>query len=301
MNSHLTTLTTLLTLPPDLIERDRVRRQALRAGALEHPGLARLRTAAFAGDGLALTWEIPAGSRGVSDGDDVLAVLAPVAAGLALLHDAGLAHGGITSDAVHVWSGRGILTGWRPGGSAPDDVARLAALLESWLPSASVGGDLVPILIAGCDPDAAARPTMARLAAAIEAAGRHSSFMPPPSPPAQRRARVEDAVPMPASDRKGAGGPTVRSIPVADTMRDASDGPVRRGRHAASGGSAARARSPLRSRRLPWRWGVALAGTAAAAFLGLSALGGVGSAQQVCPAPLDQGAWSSLVQRGLPG
>lgn len=283
MSTHQTTLTTLLTLPPDLIERDRVRRQALRAGAVEHPGLAPLRSAAFAGDGLALTWEIPAGSRGVTDGDDVLAVLAPVAAGLALLHDAGLAHGGIAPDAVHVWSGRGILTGWRPGGSAPDDVARLAALLESWLPSASVGGDLVPILIAGCDPDPAARPTMARLASAIEAAARHSSFLPPPSPPAQRRARVDDA------------------IPVRATGEGAAVHPARRGRHAAPGGSAARARAPRGSRRLPWRWGVALAGTAAAAFLGLSALGGVGSAQQVCPAPLDQGAWSSLVQRGLAG
>ena len=75
-----TTITTLLALPPDLVERDRVRRQALRVGAVRHEGLAPLREVAFAGEGLALTWEVPGEREGLVHDDSVLAALAPVAA-----------------------------------------------------------------------------------------------------------------------------------------------------------------------------------------------------------------------------
>ena len=143
-----TTLTTLLAIAPDLVERDRIRRQALRVGAVRHEGLAPLKEAAFAGEGLALTWEVPLDDEGLCTGDGVLAALAPIAAGLALLHDAGLAHGGVTASSVHVHLGRGTLSGWRPGGTPEADVTDLVTLIDTYLPSASVGADVAQILIA---------------------------------------------------------------------------------------------------------------------------------------------------------
>jgi hypothetical protein len=283
-----TTITTLLALPPDLVERDRVRRQALRVGAVRHEGLAPLREVAFAGEGLALTWEVPGEREGLVHDDSVLAALAPVAAGLALLHDAGLAHGGVSEANVHVQAGRGVLSGWRPGGTPEGDVAALVALIDLSLPSASVGAEITQILIAGSDPDPAARPTMARIAAALDRAAVYVA--PPISPPAHRRARLVHegeadtsslrVVPSPAP--KVATGPMVH--------------PRGRGRHAVSSGPRA---ATAVSIRLPWRWGVALAGVAAAAFLGMSALGSAGSAQEICPAVSGSSAWSSLVQQAV--
>lgn len=268
-----TTITTLLALAPDLVERDRIRRQALRVGAVRHDGLAPLREAAFAGEGLALTWEVPVDADPLAVGIDALAALEPVAAGLALLHDAGLAHGGITHAGIHVYGGRGVLSGWRPGGTPAGDVADFVALLDACLPSASVDADVAQVLIAGGDPDPASRPSMARIAAVLERASRLSYAV--TSPPAHRRARLEDA-------SLGA-----RAIPSVLAAAPIIDRPVRdsgrRGRHAAH---AAPAR-PLRLTgvRMPWRWGVAIAGAAAATFLGFSALGSAGSAQEICPAP----------------
>lgn len=285
---HTTTLTTLLALPPDLVERDRVRRQALRAGSVRHDGLAPLREAAFAGEGLALTWEIPVAADALAAGPQAVSALAPVAAGLALLHDAGLAHGGITEAAVHVHEGRGVLSGWRPGGTAQGDVADLIALLDRCLPPASVGADIAQLLIEGTDPDPLTRPSMGRIAAALDrAATAHAPLL---SPPAHRRARLTDAPPPRLAEPAPAVEPA-RTMPVA----------TRRGRHAAHrvpAGSLAGRPLPL---RMPWRWGVALAGAAAVAFLGLSALGTAGSAQEICPATADQSAWGSLVHRGLAG
>ncbi|MBM3685688.1 MAG: hypothetical protein FJW85_01610 [Actinobacteria bacterium] len=283
-----TTLTTLLTLPPDLVARDRVRRQALRVGALRHDGLAPLREAAFAGEGLALTWEIPAESARLEMGDAAIAAIAPIAAGLALLHDAGLAHGGITGDCVHVHSGRGILSGWRPGGTPEGDVADLIALMDTCLPSASVGAEVATMLIAGSDPDPAARPTMARLAAALERAAAASAAL--ISPPAHRRARPSEAPPPRPAEPRAPREAAHRSEPV-----------VGRGRHAVRRAPAGTRSLPRVGIRMTWRWGIALGGAALAGFLGLSALGSSGSAQEICPAPTDRTAWMSLVERGLPG
>ena len=294
-----TTITTLLALPPDLVERDRVRRQALRVGAVRH-------------EGLALMWEVPGEREGIGPGDGVLAALAPVAAGLALLHDAGLAHGGVSEANVHVQAGRGVLSGWRPGGTPEGDVAALVALIDSFLPSASVGAEIAQILIAGSDPDPAARPTMARIAAALDRAAVSSGraaepplsghTAPPISPPAHRRARVVHEGEASTSSLRAVASPA----PKAPT--DPVKHPRGRGRHAVA--SSPRAATVV-SIRLPWRWGVALAGVAAAAFLGMSALGSAGSAQEICPAvsakpggpaepPLSgSSAWSSLVQQAV--
>ena len=267
-----TTITTLLALAPDLVERDRIRRHALRVGAVRHDGLAPLREAAFAGEGLALTWEIPVDTESLTVGEHALAVLAPVAAGLALLHDAGLAHGGVSRACVHVHAGGGVLTGWRPGGSPEGDVADLVALLDACLPSASVGADVAQILITGADPDPAARPSMARVAAALERASRTSYVV--TSPPAHRRARLDEA---PAAPR-----PEAPLAPPSAHAPRRSVAPAR-GRHAAHAAPAGRVN--FSGIRVPLRWGVAIAGAAAAAFLGFSALGSAGSAQEICPAP----------------
>lgn len=283
-----TTITTLLALPPDLVERDRVRRQALRVGAVRHEGLAPLREVAFAGEGLALTWEVPGEREGLVHDDSVLAALAPVAAGLALLHDAGLAHGGVSEANVHVQAGRGVLSGWRPGGTPEGDVASLVALFDSSLPSASVGGEIAQILIAGSDPDPAARPSMARIAAALDRAAVY--VVPPISPPAHRRARVVHEGEADTSSLRAVASPAPKG--PTDPVKH----PRGRGRHAVSSGPRA---ATAVSIRLPWRWGVALAGVAAAAFLGMSALGSAGSAQEICPAVSGSSAWSSLVQQAV--
>lgn len=282
-----TTITTLLALPPDLVERDRVRRQALRVAAVHHAGLARLREVAFAGEGLALTWQVQ--GQPLAVGDAAVVALAPVAAGLALLHDAGLAHGGISADAVLVHEGRGAISGWRPGGSPERDVSDLVALLDASLPAASVGADIAQLIVAGSDPDPAVRPSMASIAATLERASVHVS--PPLSPPAHRRARPVEA---PGSHGGTQVDEQVRasaSMPSVRATRGVTD---RRGRHAARRSP----RSPVSvsGMRLPWRWGVALAGAAVAAFLGLSAVGSAGSAQPICPAPAGEAGRSSLEQ-----
>lgn len=267
-----TTLTTLLALAPDLVERDRIRRQALRVAAVRHEGLSPLREVAFAGEGLALTWEVPVESESLVTGEAALAALAPVAAGLALLHDAGLAHGGISQGSLRVHDGRGVLSGWRPGGTPEADVHDLVALLEACLPPSSVSADVAHLLIAGSDPDPATRPTMAKVAAVLE----HASVVHAPliSPPAHRRARVSEAPP-----------PRPAESIAADVAPRRPGTATARGRHAARRAPAGTPGARLAGVRLPWRWGVAIAGTALACFLGLSALGSAGSAQQVCPAP----------------
>lgn len=282
----ITTLTTLIALPPDLVERDRVRRQALRVGGVRHEGLALLKEAAFAGEGLALTWQVPADDEGLDIGDGTLAALAPIAAGLALLHDAGLAHGGVTADAVHVHLGRGVLSGWRPGGTLEGDVTALVALIGEHLPPASVGADVAQMLIAGSDPDPGARPSMARLAAVLARAA--DARVPYVSPPAHRRARPSETPP----PRPAEIGPAQAAV----RRPDPSPG---RGRHAARRAPAGTRSASPTAVRLPWRWGVAAVGVAAAAFLGFSALGSVGSAQEMCPAVPATSAWSSLVQQAL--
>lgn len=277
MSTPTTSITTLLALPPDLVERDRVRRQAMRAGAVQHPGLASLRSVAFAGDGLALTWEIPAGSHLIASDDDPICAVAPVAAGLALLHDAGLAHGGVRSDAVHVSDGRGCLAAWQPGGTPEGDVLALVSMLDHWLPRGSVGADVVQVLVAGADPDPTVRPSMARVAAVLDGAARRHS--PPISPPAQRRARLDDAPPPRIVE------PVAATVPSRRAPEPTSSAPRARGRHAAHRASAGAIAIP----RVSWRWGLALAGGAAAALLGLSAMGSTGAAQEICPAPVSQG------------
>lgn len=275
----MTTITTLITLPPDLVERDRVRRQAQRAGAIRHPGLAALRDVSFSSEGLVLTWDVPGEDEDVRP--DAVSLLAPVAAGLALLHDAGVAHGGVRESAIHVCDGRGVLTGWRPGGTAADDVRDLVAILETWLPPASVGADVAQIIIRAHDPDPSVRPSMARLAAVLDRAACVGA--PVASPPAHRRARTSMDGPSPVA--------VAPVVPVP--------GGAARGRHALRRAPQVSAARGWRLPRLPLRWGVAIVGAALAGFIGLSTLGAAGSAPGSCPAVMEGSAWMSLVERAM--
>jgi hypothetical protein len=291
----MTSITTLIPLPPDLVERDRVRRQAQRAGAVSHPGLARLQEVTFAGEGLALVWEIPcADDTPLETPVSVVTALAPIAAGLATLHDAGLAHGGIAPSAIHLCEGHGVLSGWRPGGTPAGDVRDLTAVLEAWLPPASVGADIAQIIIAVHDPDPQARPSMAKLAAALDRAARSGTpghptaadarGTPPISPPAHRRARIAQAPPPRHADVEAAAVPPLRTLSPQSVPAGA------RGRHAARRSPAGSPALSWTGIRVPWRWGLAFAGTVAAVFFGFTAVGSAGSAQEICPAPVSGSA-----------
>lgn len=272
----MTVITTLITLPPDLVERDRVRRQAQRVGALEHPGLAPLRDVAFTAEGLTLSWDVPVvDDVAPQSSGQVIVALASVAAGLAVLHDAGLAHGGIDASSIHVSGGRGLLTGWRPGGTSAGDVCDLVTVLESWLPPASVGADIAQLIISAQDPDVTARPSMARVAAALDRASTYAASL--VSPPAHRRGSYATLASDTPSD--DVGGAVVDVAPMP-RMSPASV----RGRHAAPRPSLSPAMAQVIPARLTWRWGAAAAGAAAAVFLGVSALTSPGSAQEMCPA-----------------
>lgn len=199
----MTALTITVPLPADLAARDRHRRVLLRRGQLDHPALAGITAVAIVPAGLAIEYDVPADAaalalapdpggaavptrsvRPIMDAAQVLALMAPVAAGLAVLHDAGFASGGIAASTVLVRSdGSGVFVGWAPDATCEQDVADVCDLLAELLPEGSVGADVVGVLVAGGDPDPQARPTMARLAAVLDLARRSM----PMSPPAIRR------------------------------------------------------------------------------------------------------------------
>ena len=172
----MTTTVVHVHLPPDLALRDRHRRTCQRMARILHPALAPLREVTIVSAGLALEIDVPEGATllpSSMSGPEVLAMLAPVAAGLAHLHDAGFASGAVARDCLRRRpDGSGVLIGWQPDAQAHDDVADLADLLAQLLPEGSVGADVVSVMVCGADPDPGARPSMARMAAALDLAAR---------------------------------------------------------------------------------------------------------------------------------
>lgn len=242
-----------IPLAPDLALRDRYRRAAQRFARIGHPALAPLHDVVIVPEGLALTFEIPAGATAVADdltGPEALALLAPVAAALAQAHDAGQSHGCVSRAHLRRLSdGSGLLVSWTPDGRPEDDVADFAELLADVLPEGSMGSDVVAVMISAADPDPAARPSMARIAAVLDLAARsHPPAM--VSPPAVRRRQpVEEAM-------------VVEDRPARRSMRqDRSSRPAGPGRHAAR-----------THRRPPLRWLLASAGIAAIGVLGINAV-----------------------------
>ena len=266
----MTTTVLHVNLPPDLALRDRHRRTCQRMARILHPALAPLREVTIVSAGLALEIDVPEGATllpSSMSGPEVLAMLAPVAAGLAHLHDAGFASGAVARDCLRRRpDGSGVLIGWQPDAQATDDVADLADLLAQLLPEGSVGADVVSVMVCGADPDPGARPSMARMAAALDLAARSHpvvdgvpSMRTPASPLAIRRSAV----------------PTISAPPVESSAatpvgvgeagrrgRDRRESP-RGPRHAAS--------TSRRSSR--WRWFAVAAGIAAIAFIGVGAVG----------------------------
>ncbi|MEK9664451.1 MAG: hypothetical protein VW082_07500 [Candidatus Nanopelagicales bacterium] len=254
-----------VNLPPDLALRDRHRRTCQRMARILHPALAPVREVTIVSAGLALEIDLPEGATALPSsmsGPEVLAMLAPVAAGLAHLHDAGFASGAVARDSLRRRpDGSGVLVGWQPGGEAHDDVADLADLLAQLLPEGSVGADVVSVLVCGADPDPGARPTMARMAAALDLAARSHpvvdgapSLRTPTSPLAVRRSAV----------------PVVESSDTATVEVD-EVGRRGRGRRESARGPRHAASSGGRSSR--WRWFAVAAGIAAIAFIGVGAVG----------------------------
>lgn len=248
--------------PPDIALRDQARRAALRAARVEHPGLAAL-SAHIVPGGVSMEYDVPEGTTALPDAltaAQALDVLAPIAGGLALLHDAGVAHGGVRLDSVRLTpEGAGVLVGWRPDGDVAADLAGLVSICHELLPSGSVGADVAQALVWAADPEPSGVPeerrTMARLAAVLDSARRRQDrgLEVTPSPPAVRTTRLasvaepHDPVPGGAS-----------SVRVA--LAEVPSSP--RARHAARSGSA----TPR------WRWVVAAAGTVVVAITAFGAL-----------------------------
>ena len=281
----MTTTVLHVNLPPDLALRDRHRRTCQRMARIVHPALAPVREVTIVSAGLALEIDVPEGATllpSSMSGPEVLAVLAPVAAGLAHLHDAGFASGAVARDSLRRRpDGSGVLIGWQPDAQAHDDVADLADLLAQLLPEGSVGADVVSVLVCGADPDPGARPTMARMAAALDLAARSHpvvdgapSLSTPTSPLAVRRSAV----------------PVVQAS-VAATVHVDEAGLRGRGRRESTRGPRHAASSSARSSRS--RWFAVAAGIAAIAVIGVGAVGADESAIGTCrveTAPTDAGA-----------
>ncbi|MBM3689059.1 MAG: hypothetical protein FJW80_05295 [Actinobacteria bacterium] len=250
-----------LTVVVPVLSPSDSRRQALtRAAVVRHPGLVDITSVREVETGLEVSFCPPAGARRLEvherewSADDVVRLLAPVAAGLAQLHDADCVHGAVTLDRLWVrLDGAGLVAPGIAHGVATDDVRDLVSLMRDLLPAHSVGGDLASLLIMGSDPDVSARPSMARVAAILGLARRRSA--PLTSPPAQRRA-----------------GTCPEHVVFPPTTPSAK---VPRPRHAAPAG-----RLP---RRPTWRMVALIVGTVAAGVLLLGAARG-SDAPVVCPA-----------------
>lgn len=249
----------IFSLPTDLSVRDDARRQAVRACSIRHPALVDVIGAQLVPGGILVQYAEPreavpveAGAVPFGDADAALRILAPIAAGLAHLHDAGLGHGGVALGNIMVRDdGAGLLVGWRPRASIAQDVADLCDVALTLLPPGSVHAELAQPLVLGSDSDPQVRPSMARLAAAFEAARRH----PPASPIARRTSPSGLVVDGPA----GAERDMIGLLRGARAARPTEEAPAGHARHAA--------RRPVR-----WRWVATAAGVALLAVLGMGAV-----------------------------
>jgi len=280
----MTTTILTTTLPPDLALRDQYRRAGQRLARHPHPGIARIVDVVIVPEGLATTVDVPEDATplpGSLNAAEALALLSSVATALAHLHDAGFALGVLSRDSLRQRPNySAVIVGWRPGADTASDVEDLAELMAELLPEGSVGSDVVSIMVSGADPDPAARPNMARMAAVLDLASRslpvdRPAVAPGQSPLAVRRtppmAEQEDMV---WSSRRvgptGAACPTRRSSPPGRQRATITVAPEPgRGRHAADGRRGG-------SRRLAGirpRWLIAAACAGVVGFLGIGAVG----------------------------
>lgn len=185
----------VVPLAADLVLRDRARRAVERVAGARGATLARCSEVQVVPEGLAVVHDEPLGSRPLvqdtgSDPVVGLRVLADAAAGLAALHDAGIAHGGVAAELLLVTAeGRGVLSGaglaaamGRGDPSPADDVRALADLALEVLPPRGVPAAAVHALVRATDPDAGVRPTAADLAQTLGTAARRALADPPTGP-----------------------------------------------------------------------------------------------------------------------
>ena len=191
--------------------------------------------------------------------DGLQRLLTPIVESLCLLHDAGLAHGGITMSAVHSRSdGRGVLVGFDPQARMDDDVADVATLILDHLPTGSIDGQAAAVLTRAVDRDPHRTPTMVDLAQVLSRLGRGVvpvSSRRVDSPPARRRLVDASGVPVPESIIGSAGAPEVID-PIRRMRGNLPHRQGHRGEH--------RAR---RARSVPWPLVSAAAGSSVVTWL----------------------------------
>jgi|AntAceMinimDraft_1070359.scaffolds.fasta_scaffold13793_4 hypothetical protein len=174
----------------DLLERERLRRNALARPVLEN--LAPIVAARISSEGLELGFEVP------TEGDlfahsalglDRVSTLASVARAWACLHDVGL---GLLdapdrqSVAEAVWvglDGQVTLIGWSPTGALHEETAAFSEWALDHLPHGSVEAQAVSALLQGADGPA---PSMAAVSVALAQAARRGGRS-AQSPVADRR------------------------------------------------------------------------------------------------------------------
>ncbi len=186
-------------------------------------------------------------------------LLTPVVESLCLLHDAGLAHGGITMSAIHWRSdGGGVLVGFDPQARSDDDVADIAALILDHLPPGSIDAPGAALLTRAVDADPHRTPTMAEIAQVLSRLGRGVgpvSSRRVDSPPARRRLVSAPEVQVRESMLDSAGAPEVID-PIKRMRGNVPRRQGHRGEH--------RAR---RARSVPWPMVSAAAGSAVVTWL----------------------------------
>lgn len=290
-------ITVTVHLAPDLALRDRHRRLSQRLARIRHPAIAPITDVVVVSPGLDVTVDVPDDAEPLTEmatAAEVVILFAPVAAALAQVHDADLAWGPITSE--HVWcraDGTGVLVGGGSLADPRDDLPSFMELLGSMLPVASVGADVVSLLVSGVDPDPSARPTMARVAAVLDLAARSlplpqgaatSEVGVSSSPPAYRRSRVPAAgVPEGAAPVPPLRSARAAQVPSLRPARAATGGTT--GRHAARA-----------VRRIKARWVLVAVG---ALIIGVMGVGAVGADQPtVGSCVVDSSAAAAVGDRG---
>ena len=163
--------------------------------SVRSPSLCPLLRTAPMPDGIALVHRVPAASTSLAQlrvegplrAGHVLAVALAVSGALVDLHEAGLAHGGITADQVLVapdgsvlLAGAGAAWSRAPGdprGPRPsDDIADVGDLVRDALGSGSGHSALVLVALRAGAADALLRPDAVELRAALERSGRPDSL-----------------------------------------------------------------------------------------------------------------------------
>ena len=190
----------------DLAELDRSRRTVLRrAGGAAHAGLAPVVAGRIVPGGIEVDLVVPEDAQPATRPGDLqgfVALFAPVARALAVVHDAGGAIGGIDEGALwcRATDGAGVLVAAGTDPSPADDAARFLALMRHWWPAGNDDDGFAAVVGRMSGPHssihdggggaltmAEVSTMLARLAARASGPDPLTSTSTPMSPPAARR------------------------------------------------------------------------------------------------------------------